>query len=362
PLIKNNIITNNGAGSGGGIGLVNATGAAVLDNTILNNQANFGGGIFIFSSNGTNLQGNRITNNLVHGIVFGDGTPASQGGGIHVSSSSQIFLVQNLITSNTAGLGGGLSLSFSNVIAVNNTIAENSVTNRNSALYVEGNVSGAFYNSLLIAKQGQDAIGCGFAVSASQLIFRNNNVYSSGGWPVAAGCSVQFGVSSDGNISADPLFVNSSAGDFHLRQSSPAIEAGNNQAPNLPATDLDGHPRLIDVDSDGLSVVDMGAYEFESLFDICLEDDVSGDSLQFNSRNGNYRFFSCKDNLIITGTGVVSVQACKVVLTANDINGTVSVLANTCTKQANAMFQSSAKRKKYAISDANISNSICSCR
>ena len=52
----------------------------------------------------------------------------------------------------------------------------------------------------------------------------------------------------------DPLFVSSD--NCHLTPSSPCTNAGNNDAPELPATDKDGNPRI----SGG--AVDMGAYEY----------------------------------------------------------------------------------------------------
>ena len=64
------------------------------------------------------------------------------------------------------------------------------------------------------------------------------------------------------DISLDPLFVNPSGGDYHLQTTSPCIDAGSNAAPGLPATDLEGDPRVIDGNGDGTSTVDMGADEY----------------------------------------------------------------------------------------------------
>lgn len=58
------------------------------------------------------------------------------------------------------------------------------------------------------------------------------------------------------NISSPPHFVNPSQGDYHLLQSSPGIDAGDNTDPDLRTTDIDGDPRIIN------GVVDMGADEF----------------------------------------------------------------------------------------------------
>jgi len=79
----------------------------------------------------------------------------------------------------------------------------------------------------------------------------------------------------NGNISTDPLFANSSAGDYHLRPASPSIDTGDISAPNLPATDFDGNPRIQDGNLDGIAVIDMGAYEAlppTTPFNICIQD------------------------------------------------------------------------------------------
>lgn len=60
----------------------------------------------------------------------------------------------------------------------------------------------------------------------------------------------------NGNISADPLFNNPPAGDFHLLTGSPCINAGDDTAVTPGETDLDGKPRIAG------SQVDIGAYEY----------------------------------------------------------------------------------------------------
>jgi hypothetical protein len=68
-----------------------------------------------------------------------------------------------------------------------------------------------------------------------------------------------------GATNTDPLFVSpvvgpapTTSGDLRLKTGSPAINAGDNNVANpaLPATDLDGKPRILG------GTVDMGAYEF----------------------------------------------------------------------------------------------------
>jgi len=66
----------------------------------------------------------------------------------------------------------------------------------------------------------------------------------------------------EGNISADPLFTDPEAGDYHLQPSSPCIDVGDNiTVPSWLTTDFEGDPRILDGNGDGDKVVDMGADE-----------------------------------------------------------------------------------------------------
>src|SRR5262245_27769659 len=66
----------------------------------------------------------------------------------------------------------------------------------------------------------------------------------------------------EGNISDDFLFANPTEGDYHLQQGSPSIDRGDNLTPNLSDKDIDGDPRILDGDSNGTAIVDMGVDEF----------------------------------------------------------------------------------------------------
>jgi len=77
--------------------------------------------------------------------------------------------------------------------------------------------------------------------------------------PLITYCDIEGGYSGMGNIDADPLFVG--IGDYHLQPGSPCIDAGENAAPSLPATDFEGEPRIWDGGGDWDDVVDMGVDE-----------------------------------------------------------------------------------------------------
>ncbi len=65
------------------------------------------------------------------------------------------------------------------------------------------------------------------------------------------------------NLDADPLFSDELLGDFSLKPGSPAIDS--TYSPPLAAdessTDLNGNPRVVDGNGDGIAARDMGAFE-----------------------------------------------------------------------------------------------------
>src|SRR5262249_346906 len=196
----------------------------------------------------------------------------------------------NLITGNQAGVGGGIYwLVARGPRLVNNTIADNDATAFGSGIFAEGSVvQTELTNNIIVAKPGQAAFYCGNLSGPKQAIIRVNNIFSSGGPAYGGNCSNRTGT--DGNISADPLFTNPTQGDYHLQPGSPSIDAGDNQAPNLPDTDIDGNPRILDGDGNGTAIVDMGIYEFLAppSFGVSLQPESNGNMLKLNSTNGQY--------------------------------------------------------------------------
>jgi len=83
---------------------------------------------------------------------------------------------------------------------------------------------------------------------------------------------VRDGWAGEGNIDADPLFVDVDRGNYRLHRSSPCVNAGDNSAVGQGEVDLDGQPRIVN------DRVDMGAYELGMPRIIYVDDSADGDN------------------------------------------------------------------------------------
>ena len=191
------------------------------------------------------LAASSATPHIERNVLRGNGCPA--GDGVIDLGSSSALVESNLIVDNQCGaiVGNGRLAR-----VVNNTLVHNHVGIDWSA--VPQTVPMALNN--IIA--GNDV---GLVVSdvsgpdqrwQSNLLFANGQNY--------VGIDDQAG--SIGNLQDDPRFIDMTAGDYHLRADSPAIDAGLTAV--APERDLDGAGRPLDGNGDGMAVVDIGAYEF----------------------------------------------------------------------------------------------------
>ena len=213
--LSNNTFTSNSATNGGGV----ACGAATLTaNTFKQNTASQNGGAIYASGATITMSDNLVVKNSQSGSAY-------TGGGIWVNASATLNMVNNTITANTAaGGGGGVALQVSGVVEIlnvfNNIIWGNTATGSGVDVYLAGT--------------GQK----------KQFLFNDaHGMY--GVWDIAVN-----------NLDVDPQFFDPVNGDYHLRNTSACKDAGTNGAPQLPATDLEGGPRIAN------GTVDMGCYEF----------------------------------------------------------------------------------------------------
>jgi parallel beta-helix repeat protein len=262
-----NIMCSGGIG-GGGIALGGMGAAQLIANTIYGNSwsSGDGGGISLFAAGNPVIMNNLIYGNLATG-VFSLG-PDAMGGGIAMVNDSDPLLIQNVIVNNTADYGGGVAFlvpeGSQGPLMVNNTIAGNTSTQgHGSALYASGfDGPTELFNNLLIGVSGATAVDCDATYSGGPPVFQYNDAFTSDDAGFEGLCAGDVGLY--GNISADPLLLNLAANDVHLYPSSGAIDVGTNSAPDLPATDFYGNPRIVNGGgSAGPATIDIGADEYQ---------------------------------------------------------------------------------------------------
>jgi parallel beta-helix repeat protein len=269
-LIRQNQILFNQAKRGGGVVVIWGASGLIEENTIAYNRATYSGGgievravqqsgVVTISHNAvfsnvareqgsinlidlttpTVIDGNDVRNNQITGESY-------WGGGINVENVSQpVTLTNNVVVSNH---NRGVRAANVSLTVINNTIAQN------GAMGVEvfrwPVTQTVPYTTTLVNNVVADHTGCGISASNGMgVIIDYSDVWSN----TTNYCDLASPPSGTYNISADPQFVNPTAGDYHLRFGSPAMNAGTSVG--APAYDKEGVAR-----PQGRGV-DMGAYE-----------------------------------------------------------------------------------------------------
>ena len=259
-MVTFNTITGNSAGSSGGGIEAEISSGTIADNLVSGNTASaFGGGIRTFNSP-LNILNNKIIGNSAE----------KNSGGIEWDNSSGT-IANNLIAHNkTAQYGGGISIADTPApVLVNNTLCNNSATLGIGGINVY--LSSPEIANNIVAFNQNGGIETGGSILSHNCVY-GNTVYNYSGIN-----------SGPGDISLDPLFVNSAAGDYHLSNISPCIDAGDNSVVDPTWTDLDGLPRI----HNGL--VDIGAYEFQGVSaDVTNSVQVTRGPLVYNPKAKTY--------------------------------------------------------------------------
>ncbi len=212
---------------------------------------------------------------LLDGFTISGGHTEYNGGGM-VNKDSSPIITNCTFFSNYADINGaGIYNERSSPTITNCILFENSA-NLSS---LPASYGGGIYNlnsspiitnctfCLNIARNGDDICNIESSPTITNSILWSgyeSAIHNGTSTPIVSYCNLEQSeyVGSNGNIWQDPEFVNTYNSDFHLSNGgtpSPCINAGTNSAPNLPAKDMDGLPRIID------GTVDMGAYEHPGL-------------------------------------------------------------------------------------------------
>ncbi len=237
-----------GNGTMGG-GIYNRNGAVKYRNLkIFSNTATYGAGIYDWASVAS-FENIRVQGNSASSI----------GGGIFLSSSDAAF-TSILVTGNTASMAGGVYVGGGKPVVRSATVSGNASASGGSGLYLDFNALPLVFNSIVWGNAG----GADFTSL--------NDV----GLDPAASHNFIKGVASQNGeeeIETTSFFVNPvaatagnphTAGDYSLKQYSPAVNKGLNSAyPNMDAASVDmaGNPRVYQYQAGG--IIDVGAFEFQ---------------------------------------------------------------------------------------------------
>jgi hypothetical protein len=96
-------------------------------------------------------------------------------------------------------------------------------------------------------------------------------------------------------------------------------------------------------------------------FDICVQDDSSGETLKINSSNGDYRLTRCRDNLVIGGRGELTRRANVITLQHNASDRRVLARIDGAANKGTASIQAPSQGLMLSIIDRNTTNNSCSC-
>jgi hypothetical protein len=249
-----------------GIVVSGAGSVEISNNTIQGNNTlapvnAAGGGISANNTAKLLIENNVIFNNT----GAGEGANGSSGntgggvGGIAAEGIGDLALIQNLIFSNVVISGGpvpgGINvgdndspsrLPSGTLIIINNTVVGNEA-DRSAAeqlLLEEYPAQSAIQNNIFESTDNGIPVICAPG-STAQLSY--NEIFGAPS-PTCGGFN---------NIYADAGFVDTAVNNFHLTAASPAISAGNPLAADIPATDLDSLPRLVN------GTISLGVYEYQ---------------------------------------------------------------------------------------------------
>jgi len=240
-IMINNVIKDNetyyglGGEQSGGLGFHRCE--LLLRNNVIDNNycGSSAGGIYVGYSTGL------IDSNIISGNI------ASEFGGGVFFNRSQVIFRHNLLTNNNAMAVSSLCDMLSDLIIYNNTIYGNESVPSGWAIRIDQTGNDTLLNNIIWGNNANSIY-----LSGDTINFLYNNI--EGGWP------------GEGNIDADPLFVDPDNGDFHLSWANYPID----DETKSPCIDTGAPWSPFDPDS---TRADMGALPFDqSINNIDIKD------------------------------------------------------------------------------------------
>ncbi len=272
-LIQGNVASNADYGRGGGVDLY-STSARVEGNRILSNTAvvagtAYGGGGIGGTPNGAVIVGNVIEGNRARAGSGG------RGGGIYEfaghatysgnrvrgnTGSSAVYLERsysrlegNLVLDNATTDGIYLIYGGSTVpVLANNVVAHGG---GGAAVVAKGSTSQPLTTTLVCNTLAGTGAGRGLSIEPYATAVMTDNTVSGFAWGITATnmasatvladhtlfwANADDGLQGTNAVAGDPAFRNAAAGDYHIRRTSAALDAG---VPVDLSSDIDGDPR-----------------------------------------------------------------------------------------------------------------------
>ncbi|MFC1889431.1 right-handed parallel beta-helix repeat-containing protein [Thermodesulfobacteriota bacterium] len=237
---------------------------AVVASTIIDCQGSASDmhrGFYIHSGEGADSVVASLT---ITGSYFSGSWP-DYGGGFFIRNADPTILNCRII-GNQGIWGAGIRFENSESKIINSTICDNTGDG------IDGSSSDVtITNCTVVGNSGRGlyATSSDTVMTVTNCIVWDNGsgteayqVYGMGTFDLTysciQGCAAYCSPKDATNMGNDPLFVNPGGNDYHLQATpvpSPSIDSGNNSAPDLPSTDIDGDPRIVN------AVVDMGVDE-----------------------------------------------------------------------------------------------------
>jgi hypothetical protein len=280
--VANCVLCDNSSDGGGGAATVYlSTGITFQNCQMLRNHSGQGGALRFhqadaiihnctFEQNDSTVMGGGISDydsTLEVDACLFHGNQSVKGGGIHFDQGSRVSVKNSLFVANVSTqFGASIAMEYQqDANVVNCTFVDNSAgTDGGGVVFFRG--TGSLVNSVF-ANNNKQAVydgDCNPHIPVNNCLFFANPdaVY----FNIATGTILDVvGLNllawAEGNVAADPSFVDPVGGDYHLKYDSPCIDAASGSAPTL---DMDGHTRPYDVANHGGSgqnAFDIGCYE-----------------------------------------------------------------------------------------------------
>ncbi len=326
-LFSHNLIAHNSAYHGGGLYLQNSNGITLANNVIISNTAFSAGGLVLNGCSGV-LSTNLISDNRTywHGagvvvaysqVTLRNNTVTTNhadmdGGGVFLEAS-RVALENNIIAANTANRGGGMLIYTTTATLTNNSIVDNQANSAGSGVSIwAGQVAllhntlannrgagGGVYVSTYITSWGEpwystvtltNTILSGHQTGLT--VLSGNQVSTAGTLWFANNQDGEGAFSRQDDYTGSPDFVAAERGDYHLRETSTAIDRGRLAG---VAEDIDGDPRPFG------TAPDLGADEFHPRPGLSVSKQASTEIIAAGAR--------LTYTLYVTNTGNVTLRA-----------------------------------------------------